>query len=63
MKIACDLTHARRAIQLSATCSEMLMVVREPETLERSFDGEGSRVVVRDVSNRRGDSGQAQVDN
>jgi len=38
------------------------MVVREPETLARSFDGEDPRVAVRDVSNRRGDSGQAQVD-
>ena len=38
------------------------MVVREPETMARSFNGEDSRVAVRDVSNRWGDSGQAQVD-
>ena len=39
----------------------MLMVVREPDTLARSFDGEDSRSRV-DVSDRRGDSGQAQDD-
>ena len=64
MKIARDWTHSRGAIQLSAIYTEMLMVVREPDTLARSFDGEDSRsrVAVSDVSDRRGDSGQAQVD-
>ena len=38
----------------------MLMVVKEPNTLARSFDGEDSRSRVA-VSDRRSDSGQAQV--
>jgi len=42
MKIARDSTHARRAIQLNATYNKMLMVVKEPETLARTFDGEDS---------------------
>jgi len=62
MKITHNSTHARHAIQLSATYSKMLLVVREPETWARSFDGEDSRVAVRDIRNRWGDSGQAQVD-
>ena len=37
------------------------MVVREPDTLARSFDGEDLRSRVA-VSDHRGDSGQAQVD-
>ena len=51
MKIARDWTHARGAIQLSAIYTEMLMVVRELDTLGRSFDGEDSRsrVAVSDV--------------
>jgi len=56
MKIA-HLTHARHAIQLSTVYTEMLMVVRESDTLVRSFDIKDLRVAVSDVSNYRGDSG------
>ena len=56
--------HMLRVIQLSAIYTEMLMVLREPDTLARSFDGEDSRVADLRVavSDCRGDSGQAQVD-
>ena len=52
--------QARRAIQLSTQCQgEMLMVVREQDTLAQSFDMEDLRV---DVIDCRGDSVTAQVD-
>ena len=44
MKIAHYFTHARRAIWLSAIYTEILMVVGEPDTLVRSFDGGDSLI-------------------